>query len=866
MSDRLLLRIDGEYAVLPADYSVDVEDVSPIFGEDDSFTYDSSIPVEPNRHILSMLDSRYSQARGASLDGKKGELIVDGVVLRTGNVWTNDGDEIKDYFNFSLISRTDTISELVADMNCRDVPLKDKVQIGEMIGDVFCEVSFYWYLYWKSSGKSGVMSWGSTTSTGQKRYSTLSHTFQLQALGFSYPAICESVTGTETALQQNGKPMKEVDFINVTDEYPAKYYCNARVCYTHYKKEDDDTANTGSSVSTTEDFDPYYILDADRQQSGICFYVLYFLDCLFAHLAFNYDNSNLLTVGDLRRLCFFTTACNYDLERKYPAKGIVGVDENITYDFSRIGQINLWLSTRNTGGQLETVFEPIKKLESLSVDGKLYTLNDELENGQTLEKAEFRVDDVTFTTKANIMNMYANSQNFPDKGVQEVLDSLWASFGIKFLTNYEKRTVKPIFIRDVLRDNSDPIDFPCMLTGVERINEKTSGFRMYYSAESDAEEQDKNIKYGVTDYDTNFDYKDYRNVDTTLQYLQILKKGSVSDITCYIDKNTGNAYRIKVNKEATKVDELKPSIFEVGAFKGVEFGDCSSNNKDNILELKSSFEPVIFSDVNGKKEKSVASNETGYVKDSDSGKIYAISHANINDMKQILAVYIDDEMRHENSPYEIKNVMGNDYMDAYLVQKCTTDESYDPSNTEDGNSPLQHKDWGMSVAIMRGGGSDSSVQTYDYNYDGQGNSKWRTVAGEYALSSDCIDNWGNDYDYNGVIAGIGDDERFSLKIRAYKEINGEIACEEDEKDANGNVTRKVRSRGLYDSFMSDYANFVLHRKKLRITFRCEVAQLVNIQWDKRYKIDDMIFWFERLSYNVSKEHGLGEVEADIFIM
>lgn len=866
MSDHLQLRIAGEYAVLTSDYSIDVEEISPIFGEDDSYTYDSSIPVEPNRHILSLIDSRYSQDRGASMDGKKGELIVDGITLRTGNVWTNDGDEIGDTFNFSLISRTNTISELVADMNCRDVPLKDKIQIGEMIGDVFCEVSFYWYLYWKSSGKKGPLSWGSTTKKGEKYYSVLSHNFQLQALGFSFPAVCEWFGSTEVALQSNGVPIRETDFINVTDEYPAKFYCNSRVCYTHYKKEDDTTENTGKAVSTTEEFDPYYILEADRAQSGICFYVLYFLDCLFNHLEFNYDNSSLLNVGDMRRLCFFTTACNYDLERKYPSRGIVGKDENVTYDLKNIGEINLWLESRNTGGRLETVHQPIKKLDSLSVDGKLYQINDELENGETLQNAEFKVEDVTFTTKANIMNMYANSDNFPDKGVQEVLDSLWGSFGVKFLTDYEKRTVKPIFIRDVLRDNSDPIDFPCLLISVERINEKTSGFRMRYSAESDVKEQDQNIKYGVSDYDTNFDYKDYRNVDTTLQYLNILRKGSMSDTTCYIDKNTGNAYRVKVNKEASKIEELKPAIFEVGAFKGVELGDCSSANDDNILDLKSSFEPVIFTDVNGKKEKTVAGDSLGYIKDSETGKIYTVGHGNINDMKQILAVYIEDEMRHENSPYEIKNVMGNDYMDAYLVEKCSTNESYDPSGTDDGNSPLQHKDWGMSVAVMRGGGSDSSVQTYDYNYDGQGNSKWRTVAGEYALSSDCIDNWGKDYDYNGVISGIGDEERFSLKIRAYKEINGEIACEDDEKDADGNITRKVRSRGLFDSFLSEYANFVLHRKKLRLTFRCEVSQLVNIQWDKRYKIEDMIFWFERLSYSVSKDQGLGEVEADVFIM
>ena len=55
----------------------------------------------------------------------------------------------------------------------------------------------------------------------------------------------------------------------------------------------------------------------DRPQSGICFYVLYFLDCLFAHLGVSFDNSALMAVEDMRHLCFFTTHCKYDEEVKY---------------------------------------------------------------------------------------------------------------------------------------------------------------------------------------------------------------------------------------------------------------------------------------------------------------------------------------------------------------------------------------------------------------------------------------------------------------------------------------------------------------------------------------------------------------------
>ena len=165
---------------------------------------------------------------------------------------------------------------------------------------------------------------------------------------------------------------------------------------------------------------------------------------------------------------------------------------------------------------------------------------------------------------------------------------------------------------------------------------------------------------------------------------------------------------------------------------------------------------------------------------------------------------------------------------------------------------------------MRGGGSDAQIQHYDYNYDGCGNSKWRIVAGEYSMASDSIDNWGAVFDYNGTQPGVGPEERFSLKVRAFKVVNGEILCNNDIYDADGNIETKVRSRGLFDTFMSEYAHFTLNRKKLEMQFYCNISDLLNIQWDKRYKIDDYIFWWNKLSYSVSVQKGLGIVTRGLY--
>lgn len=857
MSTHLQVKIDGEYINTYEDFSIDFEDVNPLFNDYESYSLDMEIPVESNRHKLKSIDDVHDTQKLVEYENLPMQIIVDGVPFHSGLLSVSESEVIDDSINVSMVSTFLTIKDMVSNLTCRDIPIKDRIKIGEMIGDVLVDFRYDYSLKWKSGGKTGFLEWSSTQVTGSGGSERLSHTFQLQALGFSLPAECAIMGGSsiDEAQNLNGKPVVKNSFINVSDEYPTKPYCNGRVCYTHYEKEEDGTS--GKTVSTKDEFDPYYILEADRPQSGVCFYLLYFLDCLFKYLGFNFSTSNLQTVGDMKRLAFFTTHCKYDLVRKYA--------DRAGYDLNNVTEINKWLSSRSTKGQIKVEHEPIKKLDSLVVDGKLYKIGDKLPNGEDLKNAQFEVKNISYTVQANIMEMLANSQNFPNVTVASVLDSLWTSFGIRFITDYEKRTVEPVYIRDIFRDTSDPIPFHCELLSVRKISEKITGVRMKYAAESDVKEQESFIREGKKDYDTDYDYMDYSNVDAARDYLYIIRQNSKSDTTCYIDRETGNAYRIKVDKDATRVDLLKPAVFEVGGYKGVEIGDCRAINDDFVIELVSDFEPLIMNDVNGRKERLLGDSLSSTVYEDD-GTTHEISSGNIENMKQIMAAYVDETMWHERQEYTIKNTMSSNFADVYLKEICSTDESYDPSETDDGNSPLQHVDWGCAITIMRGGGSDARIQLYDYNYDGNGNSKWRWVAGDYAMNPDTIDNWGNDFDYNGITDGIGDDERFSLKIRAYKEVDGQVLCEADEVDENGHITRKVRSRGLHETFMSEYTYFLLNRQKLELRFRCEVAQLTNIQWKKRYQIDDYTFWWNKLRSSVDSISGLGIVTSEVYML
>lgn len=706
---------------------------------------------------------------------------------------------------------------------------------------------------------------------------TIKETYNLQALGFSVPMVYKENQDNYTAITSL-PPDK--NFINVTNAYnipdsehdlPVTPYVNARVCYTHYQKSLE--GETSSSVSTGETYDPYYVLNADRPASGICFYILYFLDCLFHHLDLVYDQTDLTSVGDLNRLCFFTTQCNYSTERKYKKDYIDNNGKEVkVYDFTNLDWINAWLRSRNTKGSLSTDKDLKKDLQSVSIQGVYYEVGAKAltPNGYlTVREIKYELfGDPTINVVANIMKMYANSNNFPSSSVSTIIDSLWASFGVKFMVDYDKKTVKARLIRNVLRDTDKPIKILCEVVSVEKISERITGFRMKYGAESDKKEKTEYIRNKVTDYDTSYDYEDYSNVDYSKTYVNIIKKIGGSDKTCYIDVNTGNQYRIKVNGDATTADELKPATFEVAQFHGVEIGDCSIENEDFIEELSSDFEPVIMNDVNGKNEKSATSGTSTIMVDETTGNQYTVSGPSAGKMRQILAAFIDEDMNHENIPFTIKNLLGSDNANFYLIENIYTDESYDPDSTEDGNSPLQHYDWGLAISIMRGGGSDAKIESYDYNYDGRKNSKWRLKAGEYQMGPDSIDNWGNDFDYNGTQPGIGDDERFSLKIRAYAPITdseGNILCQSDRYDQSGNMVERIASRGLFDTFISEYAHFVTNRKKLGIKFKCEASELADIKWDKRYDIGGNVGWINKLNYKLSM-NGIEVVTAEMFTL
>ena len=944
MNSKLSLLADGNPLAIKEDTSISIELKNPLFNDTEMFSLPIELPIEGNRHVLKNVDDVSSDIRPVSYEHTHMQIIAEGVPLASGASIIQEDEQLEDSLALNVDASTQSFADLISDLKCNEVPIpskyKDQLLIGEKIDDVSVSVNYKTEVEIKYQGKKGNKKYGSVGDD----YTTES-TFSPQALGFSYPAQCKETGNLHEAVllktytYPNGNSVKipdvQTSYINVSDAYPQKLFCNARVCYAHHDLNDDGTTsdkivqystqrkgedpnNKNREQEMYEDRGPIWVLDANRPQSGICFYMLFFLDCLFEYLGVQFDKSALENIGDMKRLCFFTTKCAYDTKPLYARSYYTKEDEAVKAGLKQEGDVkegffqkqahsekdvknlfedvNKWLDSRGCGGTLKLDNPKDKNVQEVKYRKVTYKIVEKPHNGPFYNGGVFKdtevvtvVDDwetvtvgkdnvASITCKstiksaqmsASIFRMYANEKNFPDESVSDVIDSLEQQFGIKFHYDYEQKKVTAYLIRDVFRkQNPTPRDFHAQVLKMLPITEKITGVRAGYAAESEAKEQRDNVKNQVKDFNTDYDYIEYpkNSTVTSLTYKDIIHKVYNGQMNVFVDLQTGNKYRVKIDKNFTDASNMEPRLFEVAAMKGVEIGDCSTLNEDFIQEFKSSFVPVGMVDAN---YRMALSSSTGSTCASDNPKQpnevgkqydgYEFGEVNSSYAKTQMAALVDEDMEHEFVKQYVKNTMSSMVADFYVTEELSLRESYDPSSTDDGNSPLQSYDWGLSIAIMRGGGVDATHETYGYNYDGFGNSKWRTKAGDYALTTDSIDPYGVEYDYNGIEPDNGNEERFSLKPRAW--VQPEWA------DAPLVVnTPSVKNRGYVDVFLVDYIYFLLHRKKYYVKCLASVAQIADIQnhWKEWWNIDGKKCLIDKVNTTVSAKEGIGEVELEVF--
>lgn len=885
MTSHIDIESAGKSMAIPQDQSIDFEERNPLFNDVEMMSFPLQLPFDYNRGVFKNLDDRDSDLRAQDVDGGEFRIMIDGLPFRTTVLHVQEDEVLKDSISVNFDSRTRTFKDMINNLKCREVPVADDIRIGEKVGAITVSFQYkvkldVWYEF-HGYEKPPLHFEGDWTDKDA--------TFSTPALGFSYPGICEMEPGSKDAIP-DGKPrhydLPDYDliipkvhqsFINVKNPYPQAKYCNSRICYPHhaYDKDNnetsDDIVQSNEGTYINEDYGPYWVLDADRPASGICFYIAYFLECLFRHLGVAYDISALTAIEDFNYLAFFTTACKFD-ERRAPSFDPV--------DLPDIPRINSWLSSRGCGAQVKPDFndtdKPLKvqsyEMPSGPQAGVIYERGKPVPGmsaDNIVSGLELSFEYQHFQGSANINYMYANSENFPDATVTEVIESLESTFGCRFDYDPEVNKVTVHLLRDVFRSQTEPIRLNARTHSMYKMTEKITGVCIKYADESDADEQRQNIREGKRDYNTDYDYIEYPENRTKIKYYRdVVKKIDATDMNVYVDPTTGNAIRIKIDKDATSAKEMKPVAFEVGQFKGIEVGDCSQQAEDDgtIMKIESAFQPITVNDVN-----------------------YHNGGSTRSDYKPILSPFIDEDMEREFLEFGMQNILDVESYEVSFTYMLRLAESYDTSNTDDGQSPLMSYNWGLAIGILRTGDGGAGVENYEHNYDGFNNWKWRDIADDYCMSSDTMDQ-------TGLWLGKTDKANtFSLKVRAWKPFlyyidgNGQqhitqnmtlegqpvaagsaytwlLPCADDERDAQGHITRRIRSRGWADVFMAEYIHFLLNRHKYHWSGEVEIAQLADIphHWRDFYEIDGKIGLIDKVKYSVGAEKGIGEVEIDFY--
>lgn len=696
------IKIAGEWIELPEDFSISLEQSSPLFNDEGTFSFPFEIPLEPNRKIFRNVDDPFGDITLSDIDRMEAEIWFDGVMLYRGIIETDEEIEFEDTIPVTFLSGNSDFKTRIEGMNAQNVPLDREIKLGYVVKEAF-----------------------TTTSVSGE-------------------------TANITTYLPSGDLMNFTE-ANISDPYPVKPYCNVRVC-------------------TPSDAGEYVVLEYNRPRSGLCFYVLYVIDCLLKHLGIGAARNDMLEMEDMCRLAFFSTKCEFvekegDSNKKLTAadmRNIFGTDFSLTYT-NRVHEAD-----RDTG-------------------------------------------DFSFYAR----DVYAAEGNFPNVEFKDLFDDLRDIFGVRWMYDTKRNRISFLFVRDIMREpDVCQLDADILACSLQR--DKPKPIRVTFGK----------------DNDTAYEYTDYSNVEEKEGYFNILEGGILSyDTTCYIDRTTGNAYRIKVDKN----NGGNPSLFEVGGFRDYVTG--GTGEEEDSEEITANFIPVAINDTNGRSvlDKAMFDKEEG---------------------EQILSVFVDEELKGDDlvSRDLVFSVWPQSFFGPYpshsLTLEYRTKENYDRDSA--GESPLASYDAGYTLGIMRGPGNASGVEYIRTNYDGEGNDSWVQTVANYAFTADSCDDFGRFFDYNGTEAGGADQSgRFSLKLVA-------------EKDGYP-IGDNYRNRGLAAKFLSEYLYFMAHRKTVVLTVKMSITQIIGIDFLKRYKVGDYVGFINKISYTLTN-YGMEDVTIELYTL
>lgn len=909
----------SKFAWLSEDASITITDTSEIFASGDVWSHSFTLNVRANAHIFGTAGDMHGSRLHEQINKRRARLWVEGVALYLGYLKLDDEVEVdsKGNVDVSFESGQKTFDEMIEGAKANQVPMMSDIQIGMAL----------WRKRWTKFRVKLQASLAGSQLSDNAIIERMTFSGPVTRNGnewfdFSYDGESDGNSSQQypRMVFPNGDftdyghvaPDENQNHINTDTPYDDSHpYCNVALCYQKYgyQKKNPDGSIYDDYSSEPEAQRGYEIMPANRLNSAPNFFVIYWIKALMKHLGIYIEENQMMDVEDLRRLFFVNTNCAYEEPANLKGANLTRYGKYFRYKW-QTDYIPEYINSKKNINAEESGFvgKNVKIISgdipsSISLSDRISISVSEIEEWSDSDKKSY-LSHNRFYHKA-----FASSDCFPNVDISDVISAIENGFGVRLLFDSNFQRVRIVLLRNIFR-NGDVQNVECEIISEGKVENSIRGFRMSYG-----ESEDTTFYYkGFADklphkkelWADNSDKHDYSKWDLDANYGQIIHKISAFDKTCYVTKNNGNAYGIKVDKDAKRYDELHPSLFEYAGYMDAEDGDCTGD-EETIETINVGFVPAIMNDVNFEQER----------KNGDTAQRFALfvdatmkpRRIDLNDGKDYddpKTAYDIDKLYSDDSPaakmksddgivkpgefaamsdmYASCNGAASElrcnFIFSVFLASITFDidghinegyrlylqDNFDPN--DDGISPIETKDWGLTLGIMRGSGSDSYVNYEADPDDGEGNDTWEIMAGSnVSAHPDTCDSYGNEWDYNGMAEGVGDrDGRFSLKLRAEK-LNPYFDPKQPESTTNRRYLEisnpNLRGRGLIDQFYKEYSFWIRNARIANRTVRMELAQLLAIDKTKKVTIGDITGYIRKMQYSVNNKTGLGNVTMEI---
>lgn len=820
----------SQYAFLEDNASISLTDTSELFADGDVWSHNFKLNAMANSHIFGSAAEMHGTRLHDQLHKRRARLWVEGLPLFLGYLRFDGEAEVDEDGNVEVKfeSGQKTFDDLIDGAKANQVPMMSDVQIGMAL--------------WRKRKVQFGVALQPKLTLGRERKDwrwTVDDEITTSGMTGNYLQIYEDGEKDINSVQQYPRMVfpkgdfygisdyEHKDFLNTdwpySDDHP---YCNVALCY---QKSGYERTDTNGKTKTDYSQEPeaqrgYEVMPANRVNSAPNFYVIYWLRCLMKHLGIVIDENQMMDVQDLRRLFFVNTNCAYEepdylREKGYSSRygryrSLSGTD----WDKGKTGLVPEYFDDKpvvryanDDDGKRASGFTCTKLTFGEPTVESHWTppsIDDVAGLTVTVKEVKpWKFDDVDFlsaykTNNDYFINAYATSDCFPNVDISDVIKAIESGFGVRLLFSSDYKRVRIVLLRNIFR-NQEVQDITCDITGETKTENNIRGFRMTYGNTDDThffyKGFDDLLPKKAELWKDDSDKYDYSKWKLNAEYGTIIHKVSAFDKTCYVTPKNGNAWGIKVDKDAKRIDELHPSLYEYAGFMDAQDGDCSGD-EDTIEEISLNFMPAIMNDCNYENER-----------DGTMGQRFALfvdatmrpRRPDLNDLPDSGNAdspksYDDADARYDTvkmynlyGPHGTSRIMTNggyvkpgeftftsdlyisprtisgrivaydgagDYVrwpftaevegHIYEGYRLYLQDNFEPN--DDGVSPIEAHDWGLTLGIMRGSGSDAAIEYSTDPDDGEGNDTWELTPGSSATAHhDTCDSYGNEWDYNG---------------------------------------------------------------------------------------------------------------------